>query len=61
MIEIEQNKDRTYTLTITILLENSEMTEIPGNKTNKIVSSIELNPEDVVLLLKFVDVRLVIK
>jgi hypothetical protein len=57
MIEIEQNKDKTYTLTITILLDGSEMTEIPGQKTNKIISRIELNPEDVILLQKFVNVR----
>jgi|LauGreDrversion4_2_1035121.scaffolds.fasta_scaffold334244_2 hypothetical protein len=57
MIEIEQNKDKTYTLTITILLDSSEMTEIPGQKTNKIISRIELNPEDIILIQKFVNVR----
>lgn len=57
MIEIEQNKDKTYTLIMTIILENNELSETPAQKSNKIISRIELNPEDIIIIQRFLNVK----
>lgn len=56
MIEIEQNKDKTYTVILTIILENTELSETP-QRSNKIISRIELNPEDIIIIQRFLNVR----
>jgi hypothetical protein len=55
-IEFEQNKDNRYTVTVTIRTENNqEMIEVPGEKISQIISRIELNPEDIIIIQKFVN------
>ena len=58
-LEIVQNSDNKYTLTVRITnTENKEeVGEVPGEKANQIISSIDLNPEDIIIMQKFVDVN----
>ena len=58
-LEIVQNGDQKYTLTVRINQTESaqELVEVPGEKANQIISSIDLNPEDIIIMQKFVDVN----
>jgi len=55
-LEVQQTEDKKYTFTIKILSKESDsiVDEVPGEKSNMIISGIELNPEDIVILRMFV-------
>ena len=55
-MEIQQNQDNTYTFTLKVLpkLDSEEANQ--NNPTTTLVSQIELNPEDIIVLQKFINV-----
>ena len=57
-MDIEQNKDKTYTVTIQAVTENAEGNEALGQKVGMILSRIELNPEDILIIQKFMNVHI---
>jgi hypothetical protein len=64
-LDIEQTKDNKYLVTLKILPKppNDEPVDTDNPKVNKsttqnsIISQIELNPEDIVILQKFINVK----
>jgi hypothetical protein len=55
---IEQEKDNKFTCTIIITNTTDQKVtdEVPGEKATQLISNIELNPEDIVILQKFMNV-----
>ena len=58
-LEVQQTEDKKYIFTIKIIQSrkgDDVVDEVPGEKSNMLISSIELNPEDIIILQKFVNV-----
>jgi hypothetical protein len=59
VLEVQQMEDKKFTVTIKVAQNINKSGEIlddvPGEKSNMLISHIELNPEDIILMQKFVN------
>ena len=55
LLEIEQTSDKKYTISLTVSQDKDEMFEVPNERSNQIISHIELNPEDIIIIQKFLN------
>jgi len=57
VFEIHQNPDNKYTVTLKVIPKVDSEPSSQNNPTTTLVSQIELNPEDIIILQKFVNVN----